>query len=240
MPNTMSSVYTCGRMHKPRKNKLHVPSGRASVVAAVARIMKEELSNVACDRWFSRLDAELGSGTFHTADAVEKVSGCEAVPVPRAWMPAKPKLALALLDEFDRPQESHVVGANSKPKASVGIHRLTKMVARDAIKRLREEKAEWLKSCGELTSEQQEDAPKMVQTLARVAFDLLVYVHARGVELQRADGVDAAVFVLHGSDQTLCGRAMRGCGIVYCDTGRVLFTRALEHVREGLVNAQLV
>ena len=54
------------------------------------------------------------------------------------------------LDEFDRPQESHVVGANSKPKASVGIHRLTKMVVRDAIKRLREEKAEWLKSCSTL------------------------------------------------------------------------------------------
>ena len=44
-----------------------------------------------------------------------------------------------------------------------------------------------------------------------------------------------AVLDLHSSDQTLVGKAMRGCGVVFCETGRAVFVRAAESVRDGLV-----
>ena len=94
----MGGVYTCGRMHKPRKLKLGKHNVKATV-DAVYKIMKEELSNTSCMRWCARLNAELGSATFKQEGltAVE----ADAVPVPRAWIPSKPKLTLALLDEFE-------------------------------------------------------------------------------------------------------------------------------------------
>ena len=239
MPHTTSSVYTCGRMHKPRKHKIRLPSDKAAaVVKTVVSIMREELSGIACERWLNRLNAELGIGTFRLS--LDDMDIGEVTPVPHVWMPPKPKLAMALLDEFACSQ--HFPSCqNSSPKTSkMGVANLTKMLARAAVKRLREGKTEWLQSCSELTSAQKVDPTKLTQTLARVAFDLLVYVHARGVELQREDGAESAVLILHGSDQTLVGRALRGCGIVHCETGRALLARAVAMVRQGLVDAQLV
>eukprot|EP00966_Prymnesium_polylepis_P011133 256015-Prymnesium_polylepis.2 len=65
----MSSICTCGRMHKQRKLKLCSPGARAKAMAgAVYKIMQEELSESACERWCSRLNAELGSGCFKSSD----------------------------------------------------------------------------------------------------------------------------------------------------------------------------
>jgi hypothetical protein len=74
---------------------------------------------------------------------------------------------------------------------------------------------------------------RLTQTLSRVAFDLLVYVHARAVELQREEEADV-VLTLHSSGETIVGRAMRGCGVVYCVEGRKIFTRAVSMVRDAL------
>ena len=70
-----SKLYTCGRMHKPRKHKLplHVQSARTNaVISAVTRLMKEELGEVACTRWCSRLNTELGCETFGCEPRVEE------------------------------------------------------------------------------------------------------------------------------------------------------------------------
>jgi hypothetical protein len=75
---------------------------------------------------------------------------------------------------------------------------------------------------------------KLSQALSRVAFDLLVYVHARASELKRNEET-AAVLELHSADQTLVGRAMRGCGVVFCEAGREIFERSVASVREALV-----
>ena len=54
---------------------------------------------------------------------------------------------------------------------------------------MREDKgSEWLRACGELRDAQLEDPTKLSQVLSRVAFDLLVYLHARAIEFQRDDG----------------------------------------------------
>ena len=71
--------------------------------------------------------------------------------------------------------------------------------------------------------------------LSRVAFDLLVYVHARATEIQREDGAEV-VLTLHSSDETVVGRAMRGCGVVYCEAGRAVFARAVALVRSLEMN----
>ena len=62
----------------------------------------------------------------------------------------------------------------------------------------------------------------------------LVYVHARAVELRHDDEMEA-ILELHSSDQTLVGRALRGCGVVVCEKGREAFARAVELVRDAMV-----
>ena len=222
------SLYTCGRIYK--RHQIRLPSSNVkTVVNAVYKLMKEELSRSACERWCSILNAELGNGGFGpiggTLDAEPEVS------VPRVWVPAKPKLALALLEELmDSRDESQA----PPPKKSIGSGAVSKLLARHVIERLRRNKGvEWLEASGELTSDQLNNAARLTQTLSRVAFDLLVYVHARAVELQREEGADV-VLTLHSSGETIVGRAMRGCGVVYCVEGRTIFTRAVSMVRDAL------
>ena len=78
---------------------------------------------------------------------------------------------------------------------------------------------------------------QLTHALSRVAFDLLVYVHARAVELKHDDEIDA-MLELHSSDQTLVGRALRGCGVVVCEKGREAFARAVALVREAMITRE--
>ena len=87
--------------------------------------------------------------------------------------------------------------------------------------------------CGaEVSAAQLDDSVKLNQALSRVAFDLLVYVYARAVELRPDEG--AAVLEMHSSDQTLIGRDTRGCGVVFCEAGRKVFASAVALVRGSL------
>eukprot|EP00966_Prymnesium_polylepis_P021897 503309-Prymnesium_polylepis.1 len=73
-----------------------VDTSRYGAVRRDIKVMKEELGSSACDRWCVRLNTELGSRCFGPhGGAVEAEA---APPVPRVWVPSKPKLALALLD----------------------------------------------------------------------------------------------------------------------------------------------
>ena len=227
----MSQLYTCGRVHKPHKNqRLCSSSAKAkTVVDAVLKIMQEELGKGACERWCSRLNAELGDRSFGLGG---EERNSKAAAVPRVWVPAKPKLALALLDEFSRALEAPL---ESSPRKSVGANGVvTKILGRHVVERLRQSKgAEWLKQCGEMPDDQLNDPARLNLTLSRAAFDLLVYIHARAEELQREDGVEA-VIELQSADQTVVGRAMRGSGVVYCEAGRSILARTLALVREAM------
>jgi hypothetical protein len=233
----MSTVYTCGRMHirKARKSRLHTESTSTinAVISAVAKVMRHELSESACERWNSQLNAELGSGTF--GGPVEEDSSGDGDDVPKAWAPAKPKLSSAILDQLACATENPEVGS---PRVSVGsTGAISKILARRAVERLREEKGpEWLRASGELSPAQLDDHVKLTQVLSRVAFELIVYVHARAVEM-RKDDVGRVLLELHSSDQTLVGKGMRGCGVVLCESGRVYFGRAIAQVREELASA---
>ena len=226
-----NAVYTCGRMHKSRKLKLCKPSANAKAITdAVYKIMNDELSESTRLRWYSRLNAELGSATFKQEGLTVET---DAVPVPRVWIPSKPKLTLALLDEFELQSKAvtdgscHVhVGSDSS---------ISKLLTKHAVESLRQSKgADWLEACGELTAAQLSDPVKLTHALSRVAFDLLVYVHARAVELKHDDEIDV-ILELHSSDQTLVGRALRGCGVVVCEKGREAFARAVAFVQQAMI-----
>ena len=133
--STASKLYTCGRMHKARRKPtlLHAQSARTNaVIGAVTRLMKEELGEVACTRWCSRLNTDLGCETFGEARVVDGGSSGDgdgetdgwpagpALPVPRAWVPSKPKIAMALLDQLARTSESHGGGDHKVSECWIG------------------------------------------------------------------------------------------------------------------------
>ena len=126
--------------------------------------------------------------------------------------------------------------AEEPRKVSIGANgSISKVLARHVVELLRDAKgAEWLQACGELNNDQINDPVKLSMTLSRAAFDLLVYVHARAMDMKQ-EGEENAVLDMHSSDQTLVGKAMRGCGVVFCEVGRKVFVRAADTVREGLV-----
>jgi hypothetical protein len=229
---SVKAVYTCGRLHKQRKQQLSAKStGVKAVVDAVLKVMREELGSAACDRWCVRLNTELGSKCFGPHGGAAEAEA--APPVPRVWVPSKPKLALALLDEFCHAFKNC---AEEPRKVSLGANgSISKVLARHVVERLRDAKgAEWLQACGELNDDQINDPVKLSMTLSRAAFDLLVYIHARAKDMKQ-EGEENAVLDLHSSDQTLVGKAMRGCGVVFCEVGRAVFVRAAESVRDGMV-----
>ena len=228
----MSKLFVCGRMHK-QSMKHKLSRDRANAVAsAVRKVMEDELSKGACERWFSRLNAELGCGTFTSSDSVE-VAKAEPVPVPRVWVPARPKLTAALLDELACGLQSAASQASFGSKGDV-----SKVLARRVVESLCQSKGrEWLEACGELSMDSIDNSVKLNQTLSRVAFELFVYVHARAMELKGEDG-SSCMLELHSSDQTLVGKGMRGCGIVYCRQGREVLARSIELVRNTLSSPQ--
>lgn len=233
----MNTIYISGRNKKQRKRNTNTPvSARAkSVIDAVTKTMREELSEAAWTRWCSRVNSYIGSNAFDPSGN-EADAGDIVAPVPRVWCPSKPKLALALLNELDRSDMSE--SATNSPTASpcVGTERhITKVLARRIIESMREDKGlEWLEACGELTDAQLKDPAKLSQTLGRVAFDVFVFMHARAIEIQREQGADDAVIALHSSDQTLTGKALRGCGVVCCADGRGILARAITMMKESL------
>ena len=232
----MSTLYTCGRMHKSHKRKRCDPhTSRAGTVAiAVYKIMREELSVSACERWCSRLNAELGPGTFSSSCKVDAEQ--RGVEVPRVWVPSKPKITMAFLDEFALVGNAEASLYTHKHVGSASA--VSKFLAKNAVERLRQRKGlEWLRLSGELTNAQLDDPLRMTHALSRVAFDLLVYVHARAMELKQQSDADVMI-ELHTSDQTLVGKAMRGCGIVLCENGREVFARAVALVRDALLSQE--
>lgn len=227
---SMSKLFTCGRIHnKVLKQKRH--RDRADfIVAAVCNVMNSELSKGACDRWFVRLNAELGCEAFASSEPMMKVTNStEPASVPRVWVPAKPKLTAALLDELAAGLQ------DATSQISVGSNgKICKVLARRVVESMRGKKGqEWLKTCGELSTDTIDSTVKLRLTLSRAAFELLVYTHARAVELRDEEG-SKGVLELHNSDQTLVGRGMRGCGLVYCALGRDALVRSIEQIRDTL------
>ena len=126
---------------------------------------------------------------------------------------------------------------NATPQTSVGTKgEISKVLARRVVESMCKGKGrEWLEACGELGMDVLDSPTKLSLTLSRTAFELFVYVHARAHELQSEKG-PTGMLQLHSSDQTLVGRGMRGCGLVYCRDGREALARSIELVRDTLLS----
>lgn len=219
------AVYTCGRMHKPvRKTKLSAIKANA-LLGRLDHILKLETTTSA--EVVSLLQSELIDAKFVSQDMKTTATN----RVPRLWLPSKPKVTLALMEALKTVHES-----DCSNMRSAGANGLTKLVARHVVADVLNTKGSgWMHECGELTVAQLESPIKTSQTLSRTAFDMLVYVHARAEEIRQRDGADV-VLELQSSDETLCGRDLRGCGVVYCTVGRSMFDRASAEVFMELSN----
>ena len=162
----MSKLFTCGRIHKKSLKQKLRRDRAASIVAVVCKVMREELSHRACERWFYRLNEELGCGTFTSSESMEVVEAGEPIPVPRVWVPAKPKMTAALLEALASGLQ------NATSQASFGSKsEISKVLARMVVESMCSDKGrDWLETCGELSTDTLESKVKLSQTISRVAF----------------------------------------------------------------------
>lgn len=233
-------LLTTGRLQKARLKPATLTVKAKAVVDAVAKVMKEELSPSACERWRLCLNTELGMETFVAFEAgSESDSPQPSVPsvpnVPNVWVPSKPKLTIALLDQLEQDIDNALEqDLTLEEILSPSAHPLRKLIARLAVDRMRTAKDEsWLAACGELSDAQLKDDAKLTQVLSKASFSLIVFVHASANRIVKEEGLDCFID-LHSSNKSLGGKALRGCGIVYCETGGEVVKRALQLVRAGL------
>ena len=230
------SLYTCGRMHKAQRKLKKIQAGVVRMVAndvackIVCTTLQKELEPDRLNRLMLLLEHELGCVNKHETSG-DRVH-IEVTSVPKLWVPTKPLVTLALLDEL-------TIESSAKSGStclSIGVKGgLSKLLARGIIAKMRTAKGEmWLQTCGEFSQFQLNSPVCISHTISRALFDLLVYVHARAVEIKHAEVRLNAVLDLHSAGQTLSGKMMRGSGVVFCEEGRGVFTRACKLVREGL------
>ena len=62
-----------------------------------------------------------------------------------------------------------------------------------------------------------------------------IYVTLRKhVKCKKIRSNPASVIELHSSDQTLVGKGLRGCGVVFCEKGQELFASAVTSVHNAM------
>ena len=212
----------------------------SELVSAVVAVMKAELSSTAAERWRTLLDAELHRSIFRSPLAIRMLDSKpprSSVRAVSTVMPvSRPKLTAAVLEAF----VSTAALADGRPvclsAGCIGADGgLEKLLTRRVVSWITEFKVELLQPGGELSGEKLGDKARLEKTLSRIAYDVLQFVHARAsATLDDSD----AVLELQSADQTLAGKPLRGCGLVYCRRGRALLERVVEEARVGLQAAR--
>lgn len=188
----MKGVYTCGRMHKPaRKAKLGAVKSNA-LLEKFFCIMKLDTTT---REIVSMLQDELLSAKFES----EAMNSKFTTRVPLLWSPSKPNVTMALIDVLTNGHDTD--DAHMLPCA--GSSGVTKLLTRHMVETMLQTKGiDWLKQCGELTSAQLESPTRTNRTLSRVAFDLIVYVHARAEEIRQIEGGE--LYLSYNRQTRLC------------------------------------
>ena len=209
----------------------------SELVAAVVAVMKSELSTTAADRWSTLLDSELHQTVFSSPLAIRMLSS-KASRSPEKTTPSvlpvtRPKLAAAVLEAF---ASDDVLADGQHVRLSVAgcmgaDGGLEKLLTRRVVVWLQERKPELLQTGGELCDAKLGDKVRLEKTLSRITCDAIQFVHTRATA-----GLDDSdvVLELQSADQTLAGKSLRGCGLVYCRRGREMFERAVQDARAGL------
>ena len=103
------SLYMVGRIQKPRLKSTKCTTNAKAVIDAVAKVLSDELSPAACERWRARLNAELGVDAFQAAVDGSDSDSAQRLSVPRVWVPSKPKITWAACAEQCRRYKMEIV-----------------------------------------------------------------------------------------------------------------------------------
>ena len=206
----------------------------SEIVTAILKVMKAELNDNGVVRWRNQLDAELGRSVFGSRLGVLGLTlRQDSTPVlPRPLPVTRPKLLAAVLDCFgsDLPLTDGRPVCLRVPCCIGADGPVEKLLARRAVEWLQQHEGGLLRASGELSDEKLDDAGRLVKTLSRIVLDALLHVRATAV----ASGDGTVLLEMHNANQTLAGKPLRGCGVIFCPAGRTLFARALARARASL------
>ena len=197
---------------------------------AFTAVMYTELGSEAISRWRKRLAAELDQAVARVAPPRSHAIASAALPT------ARPRLTIAVLDAM---RSSEALSDGGQVRVSfdccVGVEGgVTKILARRVADFLRQRRAgDVLCAGGEISVETLSDTARLAKTLSRTIQETFAHVHA-AAEAVRGEGDEVAVLELHSAEQTLAGKSLRGCGLVFCPKGQRLVECALGKARAEL------
>ena len=235
MPLSMVHALEGGvRRKRPRK------ASTAELVRAFTSVMQSELSGEAIARWRKRLADELEQRAPPPPHSQASGRSPGADTAPRRFKPpmlptSRPRLTAAAMEAFVSPD----LLADGQPvrisvAGCIGVEGgLEKLLSRRVVDWLRQRRQDLLAPGGELSEATLNEPARLTKTLSRIVLDTLVCVQARAKDV-RTPGSEGAVLEMHTAEQSIAGKQLRGCGVVYCPRGRVLFESALAEARESL------
>ena len=243
---TIVMKYATPRGSRPKTTLFSPSKHRASntkrnvlaVARAMTAVMQRELGQDALLRWQDLIDTELGEALFGKIAIPKRVrmnpsttvltDGGSPNPAPRAislssWIPKRPKLAILLLDAFQCGDQLMLDG---KPLLQTGTtadgRTLSKILSKRAIDWIKQHQPDAFVLCGEMAPDQISNSGRLQKVVGRTAADVLSYVHSIASASRGIDDADVTI-ELHRTDQRLASIDTRGCGVVFCAGGRVLF-----------------
>ena len=219
---TPSKLYST-HASRPRKRPTST-----TILRAIAKVMKAELSSTAIDRWHEQLDEELGEPLFkpdphRQADSFLALKG--PVEAPKTWCPCKPVVTRLLANAL----VSKSVLSDGRPVAlaaplTIGSTKgsgMAKIISRRLVELVISNDYETLRASGEIRAAlfAQGAEKQLSAAIARHATDVITYVSTRAKEIAADKGTENVVLEMQTVDQCLYGRETRGSGLVVCENG---------------------
>ena len=180
-----SSIYST-HASRPRKR----PTSTV-LLRAITKVMRAELSAAAIARWNEQLDEAIGEPIFNRSPTEPRELSVVEL-APKAWCPAKPRLAHRLLETVlsKEPLKDGRPAALAAPLTLGSTKgKLAKIISRRVVDLVVAKHFEDLRTSGELRSElfASEANKQLCAAIARHATDVLTYVAARAKELAEGD-----------------------------------------------------
>jgi len=229
---TLSSLYST-HASRPRKR----PTS-ATLVRAIAKVMKAELSATAIARWHDQLDEAIGESFFTPGPKADEPSmlGLPVPTGPQMWCPVKPTTARLLLEAListeqlpdGRPIALAAPLAIGSPQGS----KVAKILSRRLVELVIARHNGTLRSSGEIRAQLFVEGfeNRLCAAIARHATDVITYVSSRAKDLAVEEQIGDVLMEMQTVDQYLHGRETRGSGLVVCEKGLTLIEKVVRQM----------